>query len=80
MSTTPLLELRSLKAAYEAREVLHGLDLTVQAGEMLGLLGPNGSGKSTLLRVIAGLLTPSAGEARRAGQRPACAHSSLAGR
>lgn len=61
MTDAPLLTLQGLKAAYEAREVLHGLDLSLQAGEMFGLLGPNGSGKSTLLRVIAGLLPASGG-------------------
>lgn len=44
-----------------------GLDLTVGAGEMLGLLGPSGCGKSTTLRMIAGLEEPSAGDIRIGG-------------
>ena len=68
MTEAPLLSLQGLRAAYEAREVLHGLDLAVPAGEMVGLLGPNGSGKSTLLRVIAGLLAASGGAAALRGR------------
>jgi len=60
-TSAPLLRLEHLSAAYDAREVLHGLGLEIGTGQMVGLLGPNGSGKSTLLRVIAGLLGPSAG-------------------
>jgi iron complex transport system ATP-binding protein len=74
MSETPLLSLQSLRAAYDAREVLHGLDLAVGAGEMVGLLGPNGSGKSTLLRVIAGLRGPSGGTVTLQGRN--LAHTS----
>ena len=43
-------------------DVLSGIDLTVQTGEVLTLLGPNGTGKSTLLKCLAGLLPPSSGE------------------
>jgi branched-chain amino acid transport system ATP-binding protein len=51
----PILELRELRAAYGAIEVLHGIDLVVPAGGIFAVLGPNGAGKSTMLRVIAGL-------------------------
>ncbi|MGH7158792.1 MAG: AAA-associated domain-containing protein [Acetobacteraceae bacterium] len=47
--------------------VLDRVDLTITAGEIVGLLGRSGSGKSTLLRVVAGLLSPSAGEVRWRG-------------
>ena len=47
----------------EGRDVaaLAGIDLTVRAGEMIGLLGPSGAGKSTLLSLLAGLFQPTAG-------------------
>jgi branched-chain amino acid transport system ATP-binding protein len=60
----PILEVRGLRAGYEGVEVLHGIDLTVDAGTVTAVLGANGSGKSTLLAVIAGLLESSAGEVR----------------
>src|SRR5258707_13960618 len=50
----PLLEVRSLQVRVEEREILHGLSLTVNKGEVHAIMGPNGSGKSTLSHVIAG--------------------------
>jgi len=50
-----LLTLKNVTKQYEGRELLCGIDLSVQQGEILCLLGPSGSGKSTLLRIIAGL-------------------------
>lgn len=60
-TATPLLELRGIRAAYEKVEVLHGIDLRVEGGQLLAVLGPNGAGKSTTLRVTSGLLKPTAG-------------------
>jgi branched-chain amino acid transport system ATP-binding protein len=64
----PILELRGLRAAYGAIEVLHGIDLVVPPGGIFAVLGPNGAGKSTMLRVIAGLHPASAGSVVLAGR------------
>jgi branched-chain amino acid transport system ATP-binding protein len=63
-----LLELAGVRAAYDRIEVLHGVDLTVEAGSVVAVLGPNGAGKSTMLDVVAGLHPASAGEVRIAGR------------
>ncbi|MDB5655790.1 MAG: sufC [Tardiphaga sp.] len=51
---TPLLEIRNLQAEVAGRQILKGLDLTVNAGEIHAIMGPNGAGKSTLSYVLAG--------------------------
>jgi branched-chain amino acid transport system ATP-binding protein len=59
-----LLAVQGLQAGYGKIVVLHGVDLTVGAGEVVALLGPNGAGKTTLLRAVSGLLPWSAGSVR----------------
>ena len=52
-------------------EALHSIDLTVQKGEILGLVGPDGAGKTTLLKALSGLIHPDEGTVRLAGEAPA---------
>ncbi|MCX7264388.1 MAG: ABC transporter ATP-binding protein [Betaproteobacteria bacterium] len=63
-----LLEVQNLSAGYGAVQVLRGVDLHVQAGELVALLGSNGAGKTTLNAVLSGLLPASAGTVRFDGQ------------
>jgi multiple sugar transport system ATP-binding protein len=58
------VEIRNLRKAYGALEVLHDISIGIADGEFLALVGPSGCGKSTLLRTIAGLETINGGEIR----------------
>jgi branched-chain amino acid transport system ATP-binding protein len=64
----PLLEVAGVVAGYGKIGVLHEIDLTIGAGEIVALLGPNGAGKTTLLRAVSGLLPLNAGRVMFAGQ------------
>jgi len=64
-----LLELRGVRAGYGPIQALHGVDLDVPEGAVVGLVGPNGAGKTTTLRTISGSLRPTAGTIRLAGRR-----------
>ena len=52
----PAIQTRELSFAYKDRAVLHTISLSVESGEMVGILGPNGSGKTTLLRILSAVL------------------------
>jgi len=70
---TNLLDIRGVcrsfpKGSGEELLVLEKVDLTIRSGEIVGLLGRSGSGKSTLLRIIAGLVSPSSGDAKCRGE------------
>jgi iron complex transport system ATP-binding protein len=61
------LEINRLDFSYFDGLVLEDINLSVKAGEMVGLLGPNGSGKSTLIKLASGILKPKRGEVRLDG-------------
>src|SRR6185437_3201633 len=61
-SKTPLLAIRSLRAAYGKIEALKGVDVDINAGEIVALIGANGAGKSTLMMTIFGRPRARAGE------------------
>ena len=64
MSTEPLLDIRALHAGYGDTEVLRGVDLKVEPGEIVAVLGSNGVGKSTLNRAISGIVRARGGAIR----------------
>jgi branched-chain amino acid transport system ATP-binding protein len=68
MTGEDLLEVRGLHAGYRQGTVLHGVDLGLQRGRIVGLLGRNGVGKSTLVMTIMGLLRATAGTVRLDGR------------
>ena len=57
-----VLSARGLRKSYKGREVVGGVDISVQTGEVIGLLGPNGAGKTTSFYMIVGLIRPDAGQ------------------
>jgi branched-chain amino acid transport system ATP-binding protein len=64
----PLLQTRALVSGYGKKRVVHGVDLTLNEGEVLLVLGHNGGGKTTLMQTIFGLIRPMAGEVRFDGR------------
>jgi phospholipid/cholesterol/gamma-HCH transport system ATP-binding protein len=68
MNTEPLVEVRGLVNRFGTQIVHDGLDMTVERGEVFGIVGGSGSGKSVLLRSILGLQRPQGGEVRLQGR------------
>ncbi len=63
-----MLDLKGLCAGYGQMKVLHGIDLTIEQGEIVALLGSNGAGKSTLNNNVSGIFQPTAGQILFEGQ------------
>lgn len=72
----PVIEIKGLRKTFRdfwlrpLAEAVRGIDLTVEKGDVFGILGPNGSGKSTTIKLVLGLLAPSAGSVRLFGLPP----------
>lgn len=69
VAAQPVVEVADLRVTRGGVEVLHGVDLTVAAGELVGIVGPSGGGKSTLMRAIVGVQDNVEGSARVLGQQ-----------
>ncbi|HKY07850.1 MAG TPA: ABC transporter ATP-binding protein [Candidatus Binatia bacterium] len=67
--TTPIIEARGLHTYFGASHILQGIDLTIHAGEAVGLMGRNGMGKTTLLRTLLGQVPARRGEVQINGKR-----------
>lgn len=69
----PALDARGIRKSYGTHEVLRGVDLRVEPGQILGLLGRNGAGKSTLITILCGLRRADSGSIDICGHRPSSA-------
>ena len=68
MTTEPALRLHGVRKRFGRVLVADGLDLTVERGQLLGIVGPNGAGKTTLFGMVSGDVAPDAGQIRLAGR------------
>jgi ABC-2 type transport system ATP-binding protein len=68
----PLLRADQIRRSFGRHGVLHGVDLAIAPGSLVGVVGENGAGKSTLLRILAGELRPSGGTITRTGSIGYC--------
>lgn len=71
--TEPIIRAEALHKSYGARDVVRGIDLEVQAGEIFAFLGPNGAGKTTTVEMLEGYRSRDAGEVAVLGEDPASA-------
>ena len=60
----PIVELEKIRKVYDTKVAVEGLSLSIEAGQMFGLLGPNGSGKSSSIRMMIGMTQPDSGTVR----------------
>ncbi|MDP4206718.1 MAG: ABC transporter ATP-binding protein [Bacteroidota bacterium] len=63
----PIVEIKNLVKRYGAKQVLHGINLSIQPGQIIGYIGPNGAGKSTTVKILCGLIDDYEGEVKVLG-------------
>ena len=68
MTRAPILQLREIHKRFPGVHALRGVNLAVDAGEVVALLGENGAGKSTLMKIVGGIEQPDSGEMLVAGE------------
>lgn len=68
MDSTPLVQISNLSFAYDSRQVLSGINLTIPRGKVVAIMGSSGCGKTTTLRLIGGQLKPTSGEVKVDGK------------
>jgi ABC-2 type transport system ATP-binding protein len=66
-----IVTMQGVSRSFDDRVVVRGLDMTIAAGTVVGVIGPSGSGKTTTIRMLTGALRPTSGEIRVLGERPA---------
>jgi len=64
---SPAIQLKGVRHTYDEVEVLHGINLTIEHGEVFGFLGHNGAGKTTAINILTTLIKPTAGTAEVCG-------------
>lgn len=64
----PIVEISNLVKKYGTKQVLHGINLQIQAGQIIGYIGPNGAGKSTTVKILCGLIDDFEGEVKVMGK------------
>ena len=62
-----MIRTKEIRKSFGTLEVLKGIDLLVERGEVVSIVGPSGAGKTTLMRMIAGIMKPTGGEIRYDG-------------
>jgi len=72
-----LIEIKNLNKSYGKTKVLSDLSVSIEQGNIVGLLGPNGCGKSTMIKILAGLISDYTGEVKIDGQAPGVASKNI---